>query len=367
MRIVTLPAVPVPMCMGTQEVRIPRSSVAVAVRPAPPDNEDEEEGDDLPSVLLHRTPTNAQTVVVEDEDSQLLISPGPATKKPRMEPEGGSGKRPAPSGSEKQSVPPLVPLRAIGSVLTKDEQEDHVFLQAPRLIANEVVAVVRSDKSPPPPFSLFLSQLPPEMQSLSKLRTLSLSNNLLAALPAFLGEYSALKTLDLDHNLLKDLPAEMGKLIKLEVISLQKNLLPSVPPCMLEMKGLKNINLSENRLTEVPLALCELPKLDVLDLSGNQIKELPANCSELTVAELNLDRNQLAFVPSSLARAKKLRVLRLNENCISKEGIPVPLLRDSQVCLITFEGNPLQSKEFQDLEGHDAYSARYTLAKKKMG
>lgn len=91
-------------------------------------------------------------------------------------------------------------------------------------------------------------------------------------------------------------------------------------------------------------------------------------------------------VPAGIAGATRLRVLRLDENCLSKGALPVEVLRDSNISLITIEGNPLTVKQFQDLDGCDPilsspstcrrptqrahsypeYEKRYTETKKKL-
>ena len=82
--------------------------------------------------------------------------------------------------------------------------------------------------------------------------------------------------------------------------------------------------------------------------------------------ELVLNRNQIAEIPAELGSAANLKVLRVEENCIAKSGIPVELLRDSNLVLIAFDGNVLTQRHFQDINGHDQYSKRFTATKMKM-
>eukprot|EP00039_Didymoeca_costata_P000052 m.43958 g.43958 ORF g.43958 m.43958 type:complete len:251 (-) comp10026_c0_seq1:1148-1900(-) len=214
---------------------------------------------------------------------------------------------------------------------------------------------------------LKLKEVPPAVHPLSaRLRVLSAQNNMLQELPSWLGTFSALKTLTLDSNFLDSLPAEFANLAKLETLSLAKNRFTGVPSCLSGMKGLKKLDFADNKLTAITPGICSLPKLDVLILSGNSIKSLPDNCGELHVSELNLNGNQIPTVPDTLSDAPKLRVLRLDENCVDRAGLPSKFLKESPVALITFDGNPLTNRQFQDLDGYDEYIARFTATKKKM-
>lgn len=126
------------------------------------------------------------------------------------------------------------------------------------------------------------------------------------------------------------------------------------------------MNLSHNQLTSFPVVLCSLKFLTALDLSHNRISSVPDGVQDLQVVELILNQNQVNSVSPSLARCTNLRTLRLQENNLEIGGIPVELLRDSQISLISVEGNLFDVKMLSDLDGYEKYMERYTQTKKKL-
>lgn len=113
------------------------------------------------------------------------------------------------------------------------------------------------------------------------------------------------------------------------------------------------------------------------------------------LSDLSLSNNSLVAIPADLATAPRLKCLRIEEvqallaparvriaspvlptplaptpstqNKITTDGIPEAVLRDSQISLLSLQGNPVDVKELRALPGYAAYGERYTLAKKKQG
>lgn len=54
-----------------------------------------------------------------------------------------------------------------------------------------------------------------------------------------------------------------------------------------------------------------------------------------------------------VALCPRLKVLRLEENCLELSSIPPSILGDSQVSLLSVEGNLFEVKDLRDLEGYD--------------
>ena len=119
-----------------------------------------------------------------------------------------------------------------------------------------------------------LSILPGEMAKLKHLKVLYLGGNprldlgkaltLLATLPA-------LERLGLDDNGLSEVPPEVGGLVKLRTLSLSKNVLTTLPPEFGRLTGLVSLNLVQNEFTDVPAILIRLPRLKTVYVSGNLI------------------------------------------------------------------------------------------------
>ena len=81
-------------------------------------------------------------------------------------------------------------------------------------------------------------------------------------------------------------------------------------------------------------------------LLGFRLCEGKYNCHEM-----NFNRNAIATIPAELKGAAKLRVLRLDENTVGANGIPGELLQESSISLISLEGNPVQQRQLQSIEG----------------
>ena len=112
--------------------------------------------------------------------------------------------------------------------------------------------------------------------------------------------------------------------------------------------------------------LCGLKHLDVLDLSRNHLSLVPDGVAQLHVIELNLNQNQLKELSEKIADCPRLKTLRLEENLLPVTQIHRRILEESNISVLTLEGNLFEMKLVPDLEGYDKYMERYTAVKKKM-
>lgn len=217
-----------------------------------------------------------------------------------------------------------------------------------------------------------LEHFPDDLNRVSAtLRNLDLSNNRITGLPSNIANFRSLKTLNLAGNRLTSLPPGLGQLQKLETLILSGNLLRSIPDSLANLKNLKEIDLSGNKIGKFPMVLTQNRKLDVVNLSGNSITSVPdsegeMNIESLQVTELNLNANQIASVSKQIAKCPRLKTLRLEENCLSLEMLPVEILTDSVVSTLGFKANLFTEKQLAEVEGYEAYLARYTAVKRKM-
>ncbi|KAM3870853.1 leucine-rich repeat-containing protein 57 [Diretmus argenteus] len=211
-----------------------------------------------------------------------------------------------------------------------------------------------------------LPEFPEELQRLTaNLRTVDLSGNKIEVLPAAIGNFLQLKSLTLNSNKLNSIPSEIGKLKKLETLSLNGNQLQQLPPAVGQLKALRTLNLAGNQFREFPPGLGTLRHLDLLDLSKNRIQNVPAEVSALQAIEINLNQNQISVLSGEVSQCPRLKVLRLEENCLELSTIPLSILSNSQVSLLSLEGNLFEVKSMRDLEGYDKYMERFTATKKK--
>jgi len=212
-----------------------------------------------------------------------------------------------------------------------------------------------------------LSEFPPQLLQLgTSLRTLDLSNNKIKSIPSAVGGFSSLKSLTLTSNHLATLPMELSQTKRLETLVLDHNKIKMLPADLFpNFTQLKTLSLASNQLTTFPESLGTLRHLDAVNLSDNKIHSLPESVGDLQVVELNLNRNQLASLPVSLSKCTRLKVLRVEENCLPLEAISVELLKESQISLLSCEGNLFDSKQLRETDGYDQYMSRFTATKKK--
>ncbi len=186
---------------------------------------------------------------------------------------------------------------------------------------------------------LALTELPPELWSLTALTSLDLSGNQLRALPPEVDNLSALKTLNISANQLRALPPEVGNLSALTALNLAGNQLSAprltrsednrvgpttgvqhpLPAELGRLTALISLNLSHNQLRTLPPQLGELTALTHLDLSNNELIALPPELGMLiSLTSLDLSGTQLSALPSVVGRLTSLTTLNLRDNPLSK-------------------------------------------------
>ena len=222
------------------------------------------------------------------------------------------------------------------------------------------------------PANGLVSQLPPELGSLTQLRRLRLwANEVQGRIPPELGRLENLEVLELGINSLEgSIPRELGNLRNLEVLDLEWNpLTGEIPPEISSLNDLRSLNLSHTELGgSIPAELGNLHNLEVLNLrraglTGGIPQELgslgslihldasenrlagviPADLSRLTnLLHLNLGRNSLGgFIPTELASLPELQLLDLSSNRGLTGGIPPELARLSSLQNLSLAGTDL--------------------------
>ncbi|XP_062537894.1 leucine-rich repeat-containing protein 57 [Armigeres subalbatus] len=198
------------------------------------------------------------------------------------------------------------------------------------------------------------------------LKTLDLSENRFSELPTDLGKFTILKHLNVAGNRLSSIPEVIGVLVKLETVNAMNNLIVRIPQELSQCKNLKQLHLSNNQINEFPTMVCGLKQLDLLDLSRNKITSIPHAVGSLQVTELNVNQNQISDVSENIAQCPKLKTFRIEENCLQATPALSKIMKDSQICNLSVDGNLFSSKAFAELEGYDAYMERYTAARRKI-
>lgn len=111
----------------------------------------------------------------------------------------------------------------------------------------------------------------------TKLRVLHLRSTSLSQLPAQLNHLTSLTELDVSDNLISKLPPNLDAQLppSLQVFDLSNNKLTSLPDSIGAMAELRVLNLSRNKLLKLPSSVGKLEKLETLDVEGNDLADPP--------------------------------------------------------------------------------------------
>jgi len=148
----------------------------------------------------------------------------------------------------------------------------------------------------------------------------------------------SLEVLNLSGNLLSDLPPDLSRLHKLRIIFCSDNRFTHVPEVLGQCAHLEMIGFKANQITH--LSAKALPsKLRWLILTDNRLQQLPAEIGTCTqLQKLMLSGNRLRELPEEMAGCSRLELLRIAANRF--ERLPDWLLRLPRLAWLAFAGNP---------------------------
>lgn len=116
-----------------------------------------------------------------------------------------------------------------------------------------------------------LTQLPPQVASMKRLRVVDLSGNKFTSFPEVLLNIPGLTSIDLSNNQIKTVPVGIGKLDRLTKLILKNTGITTLPAALGACKELSILDVSANPLVSLPVAeLVGLPKLKSIQLSGGK-------------------------------------------------------------------------------------------------
>eukprot|EP01126_Amoeba_proteus_P024553 TRINITY_DN2470_c0_g1_i10.p1 TRINITY_DN2470_c0_g1~~TRINITY_DN2470_c0_g1_i10.p1 ORF type:complete len:511 (+),score=91.25 TRINITY_DN2470_c0_g1_i10:106-1638(+) len=194
---------------------------------------------------------------------------------------------------------------------------------------------------------LNLETIPPTVQDMTFLQTLSLTKNVLSQ-HSFQGinfaTMTALSALHLDDNVITELPqtfhylppsvtaltissnhlheidfSRISHLTNLQTLILSRNVIQLLTPKLGELKNLTELDLSRNHLRSIPKELEDVHSLAVLNLEENKLKTIGVDFSHFgNLQQLNLQNNRLRFLPKSIGSLVHLKSLFLENNLISR-------------------------------------------------
>lgn len=131
-----------------------------------------------------------------------------------------------------------------------------------------------------------LTECPMEILELAdSLEVLDLSGNALSDLPQEVEQLTKLKIIFASNNQFTHLPEVLGKLPNLEMVGFKTNKIKVVSEASLPSQ-LRWLILTDNEIETLPNSLGERPRLRKLALAGNRIKLLPSSMENLVNLEL---------------------------------------------------------------------------------
>ncbi len=146
-----------------------------------------------------------------------------------------------------------------------------------------------------------LTTFPREIENLTNLISLELSDNQLSQLPKNIDLLTNLESLELNDNQLNTLSIEVTKLFNLKSLKIARNWLTSLPPEIGQLKNLTELLINSNQLNKLPVELGFLSQLEHLDLNTNKLTSLPSTIKKLiNLKHLVLYNNPLPIPPEIL-------------------------------------------------------------------
>ncbi|XP_071104926.1 malignant fibrous histiocytoma-amplified sequence 1 homolog [Haliotis cracherodii] len=195
--------------------------------------------------------------------------------------------------------------------------------------------------------------VPPAIWRLISLRFLDISRNKINVLLPDIGNLTRLQRLNLQQTNISSLPPEIAFCQDLEDILLWGNSIESLPETLPEMPKLRIMAINyrsfcgvvddymENLLRKgqiksehIPVVVFELPSLECLDLESTKLNNLP-DVYNLALKEFYLCRNFLQTIPTSIYNLKYLSVLDLSNNLMLNLPEDIGRLRSLQILRVS--------------------------------
>jgi len=177
------------------------------------------------------------------------------------------------------------------------------------------------------------------LSSLSNLENLDFSGFNLNTVPSEINGLSHLKNLNLSNNAISNFSALNG-MNSLQEINISSNNLSSLPSEITSLTSLKALNISNNNIA-LFTNLQNLQNLEWLSLENNSIANIPSEISNLqNLIQLNLGRNKISAGFSSVINLPNLEQLWLNHNIITG-NFPTELLTLPKLMSLSLQSNQL--------------------------
>lgn len=186
--------------------------------------------------------------------------------------------------------------------------------------------------------NLELEKIPPQLQGIKNLTSLSLYNNRLKKFPYEILDLPDLVSLELGRNLISELPSDLWRMEKIKSFSIWENQFNEFPVQILSLSSLNELILDGNSIRSFPDDISKLSKLVTLSANGCQIDELSKSIFSLeSLVVLKINRNHLLSLPSSISRLRKLTTLEVVRNKLN--SLPPELTEIKKLTKLYLHGN----------------------------
>lgn len=218
-----------------------------------------------------------------------------------------------------------------------------------------------------------LKNLPPEINQLSELRHLDISDTKIVYISPLW--FPKLEILAIEDQEQRRIPNYIFELRSLRKLSLASNNIRNISPKLLQLQDLTQLDLSYNKrlertvqvlsklsnlrelrldglywdATSMALDLNKLSNLTYLSIQVNQFQDIPTEILQLTgLTTLDFGHNQLHKIPKAIEQLKDLCYLYLGHNHIKK--LPKSIKKLTQLRVLDLCSNPISDKEITKLK-----------------
>eukprot|EP00127_Corallochytrium_limacisporum_P001793 Clim_evm4s83 gene=Clim_evmTU4s83 len=154
------------------------------------------------------------------------------------------------------------------------------------------------------------------------LNRLVLKGNHLGSIGGLSRLSNQLEELIITANPIRQMPRDVETLTKLRTLHLNVGMLSSVPEHISYLQRLTHVDFSSNSLQQFPLGLLEIQGLEIINLGSNAISDVPTSIASRLphLRYLDLSQNQLYTFPPEIIIMPSLRSLRLSLNRLTQDA-----------------------------------------------
>ena len=186
--------------------------------------------------------------------------------------------------------------------------------------------------------------LPETISCIEDIELLDLQSNKLTELPSSLGKLSKLKTINVSNNRLAALPLEAIFDLPITEILASRNRIsgPFVPTSIPTFPSLQTLDVSTNALTALSDGKVDFPNLRSLNVSFNRISALPDMTRWHELVTLNAEENKISEIPQGFTSLSHLNHADFNFNSLLQLDDSIATMENLQVFRIS--NNPIRER-----------------------